>query len=69
MPQGSTASSPFAHRRDLDAGLPQALFLRRENIRLLDLQRKPAKAGGRIVAAAGARALPDVEREMVMIAA
>src|SRR5205823_11055331 len=31
--------------------------------------RKPGKAGGRIVATAGAGALPDVETEVVMIAA
>ena len=52
-----------------DNGLTQALFLGREQIRFLDLQRKPGKAGGRIVAAAGTGALPDVETEMVMVAA
>ena len=69
MPQGSAASRPSATVATCDAGLTQALFLCGEQIRLLDLQRKPGKAGGRLVAAAGAGALPDIETEMVMIAA
>src|SRR5439155_660474 len=49
--------------------LAQPLFHAREQVRLVDLKRKPGKAGGRIVATAGAGALPDVETEVVMIAA
>ena len=69
VPQGSTASSPFATGTTVDAGLTQAFLPRCEQLLLVDFQRKPGKAGGGIVAAAGARALPDVESEMVMIAA
>src|SRR3954465_13863710 len=54
---------------DLDAGLTQPFFLCREQVCFLDLQRKPGQTGGGIVAAASAGALPDVETEMVVIAA
>jgi hypothetical protein len=47
----------------------QAFLQRCEQFLLVDFQRKPRNAGGGIVAAAGARALPDVKSEMVMIAA
>ena len=52
-------------RRSGAAVLP----LPRTGFRLIDLQREPGETSGGIVAATGARALPDVETEMVMVAA
>src|SRR5215468_7671365 len=57
------------HRHDFATGLAQPLFLRSEQIRLRDLQREPGETGCLVVAAAGARALPDVEAEMMIVAA
>src|SRR6187397_2474847 len=60
---------PVRDRHEFDAGLAQPFFQRRENIRLFDFQREPGEAGGGLVAAAGAGALPDIQPEMVVIAA
>src|SRR5262245_10413675 len=57
------------HGHDLATGLAQPLFVRGEQIRLLDLKRKPRKPRRLVVAASGAGALPDVEAEMMMVAA
>ena len=58
---GVDGLEPVRNRHERDAGPTQALFLGCENIRLPDLQREPGQAGGRLVARAGAGALPDVE--------
>src|SRR5690348_7991716 len=56
-------------RHDIGSAFTQTLFLGGKQIGLGDLQREPGKPGRLAVAAAGACALPDVEAEMMMVAA
>src|ERR1051325_11682312 len=55
-------------RRGRRARLPQAQRLGLQDFWRRDLQRKPRKAGGGVVALAGAGALPDVDPKVMVIA-